>query len=268
MADKTNTWTTAITQIEPNRVAVRGYDIAELMGKVSFGAAVYLILRGEVPDEKTARLMDAILVSSIDHGVTPPSVNAARTVASTGASLSASAAAGVMSINAFHGGAIENCALQLQHIISRVSGDNGDLLAIADAVVEEFKQSGQRMSGFGHRIHTNDPRTKRLFDLALEAGVNGEHMRAIWAVERVFQSAGKKLPINVDGAMAAILADMGFDPAVMNGLFMIARMPGLVAHVQEEQCTQRPMRQIDSTQHRYDGPLPRHLVPQSTPSST
>src|SRR5947208_4753662 len=112
-------WTTAITKIEPNRVMVRGHDIAQLMGRSSFGAAVFLILKGEMPDEKPARLMDAILVSSIDHGATPPSALAARTVASTGASLSASVAAGIMSINKHHGGAIEDCARQLGALIAR-----------------------------------------------------------------------------------------------------------------------------------------------------
>src|SRR5262249_2945373 len=98
-ADKNAVWNSAITRIEPNRVAVRGYDIAELMGRVSFGAAAYLILTGELPKPEVARLMDGILVSSIDHGATPPSALAARTAASTGASLSAAVAAGIMSIN-------------------------------------------------------------------------------------------------------------------------------------------------------------------------
>src|SRR6266699_3320632 len=97
-ADKNAVWNTAVTRIEPNRVAVRGYDIAELMGRVSFGAAVHLILTGELPSPAIGRLMEAILVSSIDHGTTTPSTLAARTVASTGASLSASVAAGIMSI--------------------------------------------------------------------------------------------------------------------------------------------------------------------------
>ncbi|HJO15770.1 MAG TPA: hypothetical protein QF800_02665, partial [Phycisphaerales bacterium] len=92
MADN---WQTGITDIEPNAVRVRGYDIADLMGRVSFGQAVYLILRGDMPDESTGRLMEAIIVSSIDHGATPPSVLAARTVASTGASLSAAVGAGI-----------------------------------------------------------------------------------------------------------------------------------------------------------------------------
>src|SRR6185295_10113701 len=92
---------------------------AGLMGKVSFGAAVYLILTGKLPDENTGRLLDAILVSSIDHGATPPSCLAARTVASTGASLSQSVAAGIMSINRHHGGAIEDCARYLRALLEK-----------------------------------------------------------------------------------------------------------------------------------------------------
>src|SRR3979411_285470 len=123
-ADKNAVWNTAVTRIEPNRVAVRGYDIAELMGRASFGAAVYLILTGELPPPAIGRLMDAILVSSIDHGATPPSALAARTVVSTGASLSASVAAGIMSINRHHGGAIEDCARQLRAIADRAARDS------------------------------------------------------------------------------------------------------------------------------------------------
>lgn len=256
---KPNSWTTAITEIAPNRVAVRGYDIAELMGNVSFGQAVYLILRGDLPDEKVGRLMEAIIVSSIDHGATPPSVLAARTVASTGATLSASVAAGIMSINKSHGGAIEDCARQLGVILARVDESNGDLDETVAAVLAEMKANKQRMSGFGHRIHTDDPRKARLFELADEAGASGRHVAAAEAVERVFKASGRSLPINVDGAIGAILADLGFEPATMNGLFMIARTPGLVAHVTEEKQRQRPMRKIDPVAHSYDGPPSRSL---------
>ncbi len=262
MSDKkTNpiSWTTGITDIQPNRVAVRGYDIARLMGNVSFGAAVYLIVRGELPDEKTGRLMDAILVSSIDHGATPPSALAARTVASTGAALSASVAAGIMSINESHGGAIENCARQLTGIITRAHETKGNLDEVIEAVLAEMKASGQRMSGFGHRIHADDPRTARLFELADEAGVCGPYVEAALAVERVFAASGKRLPINVDGAIGALLADLGFDYEVMNGMFMIARTAGLVAHVTEEKSRQKPMRKIDPVDHSYDGPPARDL---------
>src|SRR5207247_11014360 len=123
-ADKNAVWNTAITRVQPNKVAVRGYDIAELMGRVSFGAAVYLVLKGELPPPAVARLMDAILVSSIDHGATPPSALAARTVASTGASLSASVAAGIMSINRHHGGDIQDRARHLKANRARAARDS------------------------------------------------------------------------------------------------------------------------------------------------
>lgn len=250
-------WTTGITKIEPNKVAVRGHDIASLMGKVSFGAAVYLILTGKLPDESTSRLMDAILVSSIDHGATPPSALAARTVASTGASLSQSVAAGIASINKHHGGAIEDAGRYLAALIKQAAASKRTLDEVAAEEVARIKSSGDRIAGFGHRIHTKDPRTAKLFELAGAAGLSdgpGTHIGAARAVERAFAATGKPLPINVDGALGAILSDLGLDPRIFNGIFMIARSPGLVAHVNEEQTRERPMRRIDPENHAYDGP--------------
>src|SRR6058998_2374298 len=218
-ADKKAVWNTAITRVEPNKVAVRGYNIAELMGQVSFGSAVYLILTRELPSPAVARLMNAILVSSIDHGATPPSALAARTVASTGATLSASVAAGIMSINRHHGGAIEDCARQLKAIADRSVCESISMDEAATRTLATMREAGERMPGFGHRLHTKDPRTVRLFELAREAAVDGVHMQAASAVEKAFnrlrQGYGgqtdtkKSLPINVDGAIGAILADLG-----------------------------------------------------------
>ncbi len=250
-------WPTAITFIEPNQVRVRGYAIGELMGRVGFGSAVYLILRGELPDEKTGRLMEAILVSSIDHGATPPSALAARTTASSGAGLGPAVAAGILSISRFHGGAIQQGALPLGEVGTGSGGSGGGLDQAAVEMVRRLKADHLRMAGFGHRIHTEDPRTNRLFALAEEAGVDGSYMAAARAVQRAFAAEGRELPINVDGAIAAVLADLGFEPEVMNGLFMIARLPGLVAHAVEEQTRNRPMRSIDPGAHVYDGPAAR-----------
>jgi citrate synthase len=257
--DKKAVWHSGITRIQPNKVAVRGYDIAELMGRVSFGAAVYLILTGELPSPAIARLMDAILVSSIDHGATPPSALSARNVASTGATLSASVAAGIMSINRHHGGAIEDCARQLKAIADRAARDSISLEEAAARTLRTMSETGERMSGFGHRVHTKDPRTARLFELAREAGVDGVHMQAARAVEKAFADAKKSLPINVDGAIGAILADLGMNPAAFNGIFMVARTPGLIAHVIEEQTREKPMRRIDPVNHGYDGPSHRTI---------
>lgn len=258
-------WPTAITKIEPNRVAVRGYDIAELMGRVSFGAMVHLLLMGELPDESVGRLIDAILVSSVDHGATPPSALAARTVASTGASLTQSVAAGILAINASHGGAIEGCAHALNAVVAkaRLVGSMDDA---AEAVIADYKSRGERIPGFGHRLHTADPRTARLFELAAEAGLTEAVepqptcIQAARALERAFKASGKPLPVNVDGAIAAILADLGCEPGVMNGFFMMARAAGLVAQVREEQTRMKPMRRIDPVNHVYDGPADRTLA--------
>lgn len=260
-------WTTGITRVEPNRIAVRGHDISGLMGRVSFGAAVYLILRGELPTEPVARLMDAILVSSIDHGATPPSTLAARTVASTGAGLGQGVAAGILAINKHHGGAIEDAARLLSSLIARAAGQGTSLDDAAAAEVADVKSTGRRLPGFGHRVHTDDPRTRRLFELARLASLGADadqgdaapvgersHVAAALSLERAFARAGRPVPINVDGAIGAILADLGFPPASMNGLFMIARVPGLVAHVIEEQSREKPMRRIDPVNHAYDGP--------------
>ena len=254
-----NAWTTAVTEIKPNRVAVRGYDIADLMGKVSFGQAVYLVLRGELPSPAIGRLMEAMLVASIDHGATPPSALAARTVASTGATLSASVAAGIMAINQHHGGAIEDAARILKRVIDAVATKRVSFDDAAQLVLDEEKTASRRIPGFGHRYHTNDPRTARLFALAKEAGVTGPYFDAVNAIERRFALSGKRLPINVDGALGAILAQLGFPPEIMNGIFLIARTPGLAAHVIEEKTRQPPMRRIDPVAHTYDGP-PRRMV--------
>ena len=264
-ADKNAVWNTAITRVEPNKVAVRGYNIAELMGRISFGAAVYLILTGELPSPAVARLMDAILVSSIDHGATPPSALAARTVASTGATLSAAVAVGIASINRHHGGAIEDCARQLKAIADRSMRESISMDEAATRTLATMRETGERMSGFGHRLHTKDPRTTRLFELAREAGVDGVHMQAARAVEKAFAAAKKALPINVDGAIGAILADLGMNLAAFNGIFMIARTPGLITHVLEEQTREKPMRRIDPVNHGYDGPPSRTFS--TTPSS-
>jgi succinyl-CoA synthetase alpha subunit len=258
-AERKAVWTSAVTKIEPNRVAVRGRDIATLMGKISFGSAVFLILTGELPDDKTGRLLDAILVASIDHGATPPSALAARTVASTGAALSASVAAGIMSINKHHGGAIEDCARTLGELIETADAKGQTLDEAAKDMVAHIKETGARIGGFGHRIHTKDPRTNRLFELAEEAGLrepDARHLAAARAVERAFADTGKPLPVNVDGAIGTVLADLGLDPRYYNGFFMIARTPGLVAHVVEEQTREKPMRRIDPVAHAYDGPEP------------
>jgi citrate synthase len=254
------TWKTAITEIGPNKVAVRGYRIDELMGRISFGEMVYLVLKGELPIPEIGKLMDAMLVSSVDHGATPPSALAARTVASGGAPLTTAIAGGIMTINRHHGGAIEGCMRVLQELVAYKDGKGIDATTAAREKMAEFRARKMRIPGYGHRVHSDDPRTKRLFALAQATGVAGEYIEAGHALRRAMkETLGRDLPMNVDGAIAAVLCELGFPPELGNGFFAISRTVGLTAQVYEETTRERPMRKISPTAHEYDGPPDRTL---------
>lgn len=252
-------WSTAITEIHPNEVRLRGYRIDELMGEISFSEGIYLAIMGDLPSPAVARLVEAILVSSIDHGATPPSALAARTAASTGASINAAVACGLLSINRFHGGAIEDCMLMLQAGLDQGSANQPSVGDLAASILDDYQQQHKRLPGLGHRIHSDDPRTARLFSLATELGLSGRAVDLLRSLQTSLAANGKPLPINVDGAIAALLVDLGIPSPLANAFFFMARIPGLVAHVYEEQSREKPMRRIHPTSHSYDGPKPRTL---------
>jgi len=254
-------WQTALTSIEPNAIHIRGYAVDEMMGRLSFAEAVYLLLMGELPTPTIGRMLNAVLISTIDHGVTPPSTLAARNVATTGAPLKDSVAAGILAFGPHHGGDIESCMRFLDTGLTLVR--TGQTLQEAAAkVVDDCLEGGQNPPGFGHRFHTRDPRAARLFQLALELDVDGEHIQMIRAVERVLMSREATLgivPVNVDGVIAAVCADLGFGYELGNAIFLISRLPGLIAHAHEERTRQKPMRPIDPSDHDYDGSRERRL---------
>jgi citrate synthase len=254
------TWSQPITKIETNKVILRGYRINELMGRVPFAHVVYLVLQGELPTEAQGRVMDAILVSSVDHGATPPSALAARTVASGGAPLTTGIAGGIMTINRHHGGAIEGCMTILIEAVERKQAAGQDSLTAARELVTEYRAEKKRIPGYGHRVHTDDPRTKRLFTIAAEEGVAGEYVEMGTAIRQAMkETLGRDLPMNVDGAIAAVLCELDVPPEMGNGFFAIARTVGLTAHVFDEIVNQRPMRRISPTAQEYDGPPEREL---------
>jgi citrate synthase len=253
-------WKTGITNIQPNKISLRGYPIDKLMGRVTFSQAIYLALKGEFPSPEVGRLIDAIFVSSVDHGASPPSVLAARTVASTGGELNAAVAAGVLAISRFHGGAIEEGMQLFLKIGQRMEAKALSPDQAAETVLDEMKAAGRRASGFGHRLHFRDPRTEKLFSLAAELGYAGRYVQIARAAEAVLaRQLGKPLPINVDGAIAAVLCELGFPPEVGNAFFIIARVPGLVAHIREEKTREKPMRKIHPEDFEYDGPGEREV---------
>jgi citrate synthase len=253
-------WKTSLTCIEPNKILVRGFPLDEIMGRLTFGEAIYLLLMGDVPSPAIGSLMEAILVSFIDHGATPPSTLAARNTATTGAPLRACVAAGVLGFGRYHGGDIESCMQFLDRGLELVRRGSSYKEA-AVIVVEKLREAGEPIPGFGHRFHTRDPRAARLFQMALEFEVEGQHVQMIRAVELVVseQSTSRAQPVNIDGAIAAVCGDIGIPPEIANALFIISRVPGITAHAQEERQREKPMRQIDPKDHTYDGPVQRRL---------
>ena len=255
-------WRTALTSIAPNKILIRGYPVDEMMGRLSFAEAVYLLLMGELPTPAIGRMFNAILVSSLDHGVTPPSSLAARNVATSGAPMKDCVAAGVLAFGPHHGGDIESCMRFLDTGLAMVRGGTS-LQEAAKSLVDDCVREKQLPPGFGHRFHTRDPRAARLFQMALELELEGEHVRMLRAMERAVDGRkddfGRALPVNVDGAIAAISADLGFAYELGNAVFLVSRLPGLIAHAHEERTRQAPMRQIDPKDHDYDGSAERRL---------
>jgi citrate synthase len=254
-------WSTALTCIEPNKILVRGYPLDEVMGRLTFGEAIYLLFMGEVPSSGIGRLMEAMLVSFIDHGATPPSTLAARNTATTGAATRACVAAGLLGFGKYHGGDIESCMQFLDNGLEMVRR-GASYREAAERVVQACEEANETPPGFGHRFHTRDPRAARLFQMALELEIEGGHIQMIRAVEIMLnENVGddRHLPVNIDGAIAAVCGDLGIPPSVANALFIISRVPGIAAHVEEERVRQTPMRQIDPKDHSYDGPSERRL---------
>jgi len=243
---------TSISWVEAEKISVRGVGIEDLIGGFSFSEAIFLVLRGSRPTAPELRVFEAILVSVIDHGVRPPSTIAAVTVANTGADLNAAVAAGILAINKFHGGAIEDAMATVRDSVELIES-LGSAEAAAFETVRLHRAAGRRISGFGHRFHGSDPRTVRLFEIAAENGLAGRYVAQARAIESALSAGGRRLPINADGAIASLLLELGFPDKTANGIFIIARVAGLVAHAVEEQERNQPMRTVSVEDYEYDG---------------
>jgi citrate synthase len=245
-------WKTAISQVKPDEILVRGYPIEQLTRLCSFGDVVFLLLRGELPRRNEGKLVEAMLVAVCDHSLASPSADAVRFVASSGVPLQTAVAAGVSAIGDVHGGAIEPCAKLLQEAVAQRMN--------ADEIFARLKREGQRLAGFGHPVHERDPRTTVLLAMADEMQLSGPHAQLARELEEQSEhSAGKRLPLNVDGAIAALMCDMGIGPALGKAFFIIGRAPGYVAHAHEQMTQERPFKAASHTEITYTGPARREV---------
>lgn len=252
-------WRSAITDADAEHIWNRGYDVTELMRHATYADVVFLLHQARLPSAGERRLMDAMLIACADHGPSSPSAAAARMVATGNRrGVEAAVAAGVLAIGDAHGGAGYACMVLIAEGIAVSANDAITLAEAAERIVSRFVDAGERLPGLGHRTHTaTDPRAAVLFTMARADGVAGAGVDFILAVQAVASRRIRPLPINVDGAFAAVLHDLGFPPPMAKMLFIIGRVGGLTAQVMEELTRERPMRVRIPVM--YDGPAARPI---------
>lgn len=236
---------TRISHVTKEHELVRGHDLISLIGTTSFVEVTWLLLRETWPTKEQAAMLDAVLVAAIDHGAAPVSSIAARVVASSGNDPHVALAAGILAQGTLHGGAIEDAA---RFFLAHAQED-------AATVADQERAASRRIPGYGHKLLEKDRRSEALFARAKALGTYGAHCAFAEHLEAALHVDAKKpLPLNVDGAMAAALLDMGFGPEPMRGFFALARLPGLLAQVIEERETVRGPRRLNDDEITYEGP--------------
>ena len=231
-------WTTEIIDIEPGRIAVRGYPIEQLIGELRFPEMIWLMLRGELPTASQARLLEHALVAAVDHGPQAPSIAISRMAVTCGLPLNGAMASAINALDDIHGGAGQQCMTLMQEIANDVS-DRPDEVKVEAAVDRFIVANGKIIPGFGHRFHPVDPRAVKLLELVRAAAANGEvdgrYARIGVQIEALMQRRkGVPIPMNIDGATAVIYCELGFPAPLGRGLFILSRSVGILAHAWEQ----------------------------------
>lgn len=263
-------WRTAIAYKTKDKIVVRGYDLNELTGGISFAEMAYLVWRGELPSPAHARMLDAILVSMAEHAFSPSSA-ASRLITSGGVPLHVGVAGGLLAIGSLHGTADRPAEL-FKEAVDRMRREGLSLEAAAQAVAGDARRAGRRLPGFHHPQHIRDPRTARLLELSDRWGVSNQYVAMARAIEAATESFwGRRIYLNGPGAVGAICLDLGFDTELIKGVFLLSRTVSLVAHTYEEARREKGWRgsanasivqPLDLSLQRpefYDGPPDRPL---------
>jgi citrate synthase len=240
---------TAISRVEPNKIVTRGYNQRDLIDKIRYSDMVFLLLKGRLPSLEEGKIFNHVLVSFCDHGATPPSTQTARLVASSGSPLNSAVAGALLSFGHKHAGAIEQTMELFQSKIGSIyeTGDseidNKQIASLAIELYGDYILKDKKIPGFGHRYHDVDPRADELMKIVIKRGFIGPHIKLALALEDLVYEK-KQIRLNVDGANAAILSDLGFSPDLGFGVFMIGRIPGIIAHIHEEKMDEEEFRRF------------------------
>ena len=248
-------WQSSIIDMKPGEIRYSGYAIEDLIGNVSFPAMIWLMTRGDLPNPKQAKLLEAALVAAVDHGPQAPSIAIARMAATCGVGLNNAMASAVNVLGDVHGGAGEQAVALYRDIARRIVDGVSVAQAVSDGLDHQISEHGKHIPGFGHRFHPTDPRAPRLLGLVEDAAkdgiVEGHFGMIAREVEKTLEARkGKKIPMNIDGATAVIYAELGFDAPLARGLFCLSRSVGILAHAWEQ--TQQG--------GRNKGPIPRRMI--------
>jgi citryl-CoA lyase len=229
-------WSTSISDIEEADVFIRGYGLGDLIGRLSFSSAVYLLIRARLPRPGEARMMDAILCSVLDYGLKKPGTVAARYCVSANPSMTAGLATAILSVGEYTL-APDDAGRFIADTYAEAQRSGAPVNAAAETEIDRLRAAGRRVPGFGHpNFRFTDPRAQKLKEIAKAEGVWGPLCDWYEALHHAFTTkTGKpEIVINEVGMMAAILAQMGFTPSEMTGIALMSSMPGVIAHVSEE----------------------------------
>lgn len=222
----------------PDRITVRGLDLpSEILGKMNLGDLAFLLTAHRQPTPEESRVFNAIVITLVEHGITPSAMVARLTYMGAPESLQAAVAAGLNGLGTVFVGSMEGAARMLYEALpAEKLGTGVDLDALAKAVVADHAARKQILPGLGHPLHKPvDPRTPRLFEIAAENGLAGEYVALLQNIQREAEAArGKALPINATGAIGAICCEFGFPWQIVRGFGVMARSIGLVGHILEE----------------------------------
>lgn len=224
---------TRIATSDATSITVRGLDLVEeVIGRYGFTEMLYFHLAGRFPSAAETRILDACLVTLMEHGITPSSLIARLVTDSVPNQMQVAVAAGLTVVGDVFVGTMEGCAA----ILARGIAEGGDADDFCRRVVAEHRAAGRRLPGFGHPFHKpDDPRTPRLFAFARSQGVAGRHIALLERLNAALDAAaGRHQTINATGAVAALLLEIGLPADMFRGIALVSRCGGLLAHVQEE----------------------------------